>query len=96
MSNLVYQKPFGVGLSCTFTILEQLDIFGVLTTVATEFLISDIKNCLTCLQLKRAPSKCLKTPLQPVTSLAYYPGETDQINLAGQLRSLGHHCVDSY
>ena len=58
----------------------------------TEFFIS-IKNCLTCLQLKRVPSKFLKTPLQPVSSLNSYPGETLQIDLVGPLKSPVHRYV---
>ena len=58
-----------------------------------EFLISSIKNCLTCLQLKRVPSKFLKTPLQPVSSLNSYPGETLQIDLVGPLKSPVHRYV---
>ena len=50
--------------------------------VFTEFFISLIENCLTCLQLKRVPSKFLKTPLQPVSPLNSYLGETLQIDLA--------------
>ena len=56
----------------------------------TEFFISSIKNCLTCLQLKRVPSNVLKTPLQPVSSLNSYPGETLQIDLVGPLKSPVH------
>ena len=78
--------------------------FGILKTVEefrkifyfpnfTEFFISSIKNCLTCLQLKRVPSKFLKTPLQPVSSLNSYPGETLQIDLVGPLKSPVHRCV---
>ena len=58
-----------------------------------EFFISSIKNCLTCLQLKRVPSKFLKTPLQPVSSLNSYPGETLQIDLVGPLKSPVHRYV---
>ena len=59
----------------------------------TEFFSSSIKNCLTCLQLKRAPSKFLKTPLQPVSSLNLYPDETLQIDLLGPLKSPVHRYV---
>ena len=55
-----------------------------------EFFISSIKNCLTCLQLKRVPSNFLKSPLQPVSSLISYPGETLQIDLVGPLKSPVH------
>ena len=59
----------------------------------TEFFISSIKNCLTCLQLKRVPSKFLKTPLQQVSSLKSHPGETLQIDLVGPLKSPVHRYV---
>ena len=42
---------------------------------------------------KRLPSKFLKTPLQPVSSLNSYPGETPQIDLVGPLNSPGHRYV---
>ena len=58
----------------------------------TEFFIS-IKNCLTSLKLKRVPSKFLRTPLQPVSSLISYPGETLQIDLVGPLKSPVHRYV---
>ena len=78
--------------------------FGIVKTVEefrkrfyfpnlTEFFISSIKNCLTCLQLKRVPSKFLKTPLQPVSSLNSYPGETLRIDLVGPLTSSVHRYV---
>ena len=56
----------------------------------TEVFISSIKNCLTCLQLKRVPSKVLKTPLQRISSLTSYRGETIQIDLVGPLKSPVH------
>ena len=59
----------------------------------TDFFISSIKNCLTCLQLKRVPSKFLRTLLQPVSSLNSYPGETLQIDLVGTLKSPVHRFV---
>ena len=59
----------------------------------TEFFISSHKNCLTCLQLKRVPSKFLKTPLQPVSSLNSYHGETFQTDLVGPLKSPVHRYV---
>ena len=59
----------------------------------TEFFISSIKNCVTCLQLKRVPSKILKTPLQPVSSLNSYSGETLQIDLVRPLKSPVHRYV---
>ena len=59
----------------------------------TDFFISSSKNCLTCLQLKRVPSKFLKTPLQPVSPLASYPGETLQIDFVGPLKSPVHRYV---
>ena len=46
-----------------------------------------VRNCLQCLQLKRAPTKQIKTPLQPVSSLQSYPGDMLQIDLVGPLKS---------
>ena len=59
----------------------------------TEFFISTIQNCLQCLQLKRVPSKKLKTPLQALSSLKSYPGEMLQIDLVGPLKSPLYHYV---
>ena len=59
----------------------------------TEFFISSVKICLTCLEVKRVPSKLLKTPLQPVWSLNSYPGETFQIDLVGPVKSPVHRYV---
>ena len=59
----------------------------------TEFFICSIENCLTCLKLKRVQSRFLKTPLQPVSSLNSYPGETLRIDLVGPLKSPVHRYV---
>ena len=59
----------------------------------TEFFISTIQNCLQCLQLKRVPSKKLKTPLQALSSLKSYPGEMLQIDIVGPLKSPLYHYV---
>ena len=59
----------------------------------TDFFISSIKNCFTCLQLKRVPSKFLKTPLQPVFSLNSFSGETLQIDLVRPLKTPVHRYV---
>ena len=59
----------------------------------TEFLIFSNKNCLSCLQLKRVPSKFFKTPLQPVSTPNLYPGETLQNDLVGPLKSPVHRYV---
>ena len=48
----------------------------------TEYLTSTIQNCMQCLQLKRVPSKNLKTLLQPLSSLKSYPGEMLQVTLS--------------
>ena len=53
----------------------------------TDFLVSTVRNCLQSLQLKRAPTKQIKTPLQPVSSLQSYPGDMLQIDLVGPLKS---------
>ena len=59
----------------------------------TECFICSIKDCLTCLQPKRVPSMFLKPPLQPVSSLNSYPGETPQIDLVGPLKLPVHRFV---
>ena len=59
----------------------------------TEVFVSSIRNCLTCLQLKRVPSKFSKIPLQPVSSLNSYRGKTLQIDLVGPLKSPVHRYV---
>ena len=48
---------------------------------------------LACLQLKRLPSKFLKTPLQPVSLPISYPGETFQIDFVGPINSSFHRYV---
>ena len=55
-------------------------------SISKFYRISSIKSCLTCSQLKRVRSKVLKTPLQSVSSLNSYPGETLQIDLVGPLK----------
>ena len=73
--------------------------FGIAKTIAefrkrfyfpnfTEFLLSTVKNCLSCLQLKRAPPRLLKPPLQALSSETSYPGELLQIDLVGPLQSI--------
>ena len=59
----------------------------------SEFFTSSMKNCLTCLQLKRVPSKLLKTLLPSISSLISYPGETLQVDLVGPLESPVHRYV---
>ena len=44
------------------------------------------QNCLTCSQLKRASSKYLKLPLQPLWLISY-PNETLQFDLVDPLKS---------
>ena len=39
------------------------------------------------MQLKRVPSKNLKTPLQPLSLVKSYPGEMPQVDLVGPLQS---------
>ena len=53
----------------------------------TEFLTNTIKNCLTCLQLKRASAKYQIPPLQPISSLQCFPGDMMQIDIVGPLKS---------
>ena len=53
----------------------------------TEFLLHIIKNCLTCLQLKKNSSRYQTPPLQPVSSLQSFPGDMMQIDIVGPFRS---------
>ena len=53
----------------------------------SEFLVSTVKNCLTCPQLKNASSKHQTPPLQPLSSLQSYPGDMMQIDIVGPLKS---------
>ena len=77
---------------------KMAGIFGIGKTVAefrkrfyfpnfTDFSLTSVKHCLTCLQLKRAPSKNLNPPLQRLWSLTSYPGETLQIDIVGHFQS---------
>ena len=52
-----------------------------------EFLVSTVKNCLTCPQLKNASSKHQTPPLQLLSSLQSYPGDMMQIDIVGPLKS---------
>ena len=52
-----------------------------------EFLTNTIKNCLTCLQLKRASAKYQIPPLQPISFLQCFPGDMMQIDIVGPLKS---------
>ena len=73
-------------------------LFGIARTIAefrkrfyfpnfTEFLLSTVKNCISCLQLTRAPSKFLKPPLQLLSYETSFPRELPQIDLVGPLQS---------
>ena len=53
----------------------------------SEFLICHIRNCLTCLQLKRAPTKSITPPLQELSSLQSFPGDILQIDIVGPFQS---------
>ena len=74
---------------------KTADHFGKAKTIAElrklfyfpEFLLSTVNKCLSCLQLKRAPSKFLKPALQPLSSETSYPEELLRINLVGPLPS---------
>ena len=59
----------------------------------SEFLVSAVKNCLTCPQLKNASSKHQTPPLQPLSSLQSYPGDLMQIDIVGPLKSLVYKFV---
>ena len=53
----------------------------------SEFLVSTVKNCLTCPQLKNASSKHQTPPLEPLSSLQSYPGDMMQIDIVSPLKS---------
>ena len=53
----------------------------------TEQLLDLVKNCLTCLQLRKANEKHLRPSLQPLSSLQSYPGDMLQIDLVGTFNS---------
>ena len=53
----------------------------------TEFLTNTIRNCLTCLQLKRASAKYQIPPLQTISSLQCFPGDMMQIDIVGPMKS---------
>ena len=53
----------------------------------TKYLIEAIKNCLTCMQLKRANEQHQRSNLQPVSSEQSFPGDMIQIDLIGPLQS---------
>ena len=53
----------------------------------TEYLLSHVRNCLTCLQLKRLHNKSLTPPLQELSSLQSFPGDMLQIDLVGPFQS---------
>ena len=53
----------------------------------TEFFVNIIRNCLTCLQLKKSSSRYQTPPLQPISSLQSFPGEMMQIDIVGPFQS---------
>ena len=53
----------------------------------TEYLISVMKKCLTCLQTKSFLNSSLKPLLQPISSLQSFPGDMMQIDLVGPFKS---------
>ena len=55
----------------------------------TEFLITYINNCLTCLQAKSPKHETLTMPLSPVSSNTSLPAEMLQIDIVGQLPKSG-------
>ena len=55
----------------------------------TEFLITYINNCLTCLQAKSPKHETLTMPLSPVSSNTSLPADMLQIDIVGQLPKSG-------
>ena len=52
-----------------------------------EFLTDFIKNCLSCLTLKRVTKKQFHPPIQPISSEQLFPGDMMQIDLVGPFHS---------
>ena len=53
----------------------------------TEHYADFIKNCLTCLQLKRIPEKQIRPPLESLTTQHSFPGDMFQADLVGPFPS---------
>ena len=97
-NSFVYQKVYGEKLCSAYTIQKPPDILTlpklfwrnsqtVFPQASTEILVSTIKGCSECLKVEPSPSQNLKTPLQSVSSLTSFPGETLQIYLVEPLKS---------
>ena len=53
-----------------------------------------IKNCSSCLQVKRTADKNLTPPLQPVTATTSFPGDMLEVDIVGNINRSGntHYC----
>ena len=60
---------------------------GFYFTGFTEFFLHIIRNCLTCLQLKKTSSRYQTPPLQPLSSLQSFQGDMMQTDIVGPFRS---------
>ena len=71
------------GVSLTIAEFRKRFYFPNFTERLTEY----IRNCITCLQTKPAPTSALKPPLQPLSSLQNFPADLLLIDLAGKMHS---------
>ena len=55
----------------------------------TEFLITNINNCLTCFEAESPKHETLTMPLSPVSSNTSLPADMLQIDIVGQLPKSG-------
>ena len=69
------------GVSLTIAEIRKRFYFPNFTERLTEY----IRNCLTCLQTKPAPTSALKPPLQPLSSLQNFPADLLLIDLVGKM-----------
>ena len=66
---------------------------NVSTFLASQNTLFLVRNCLTCLQLKRLPNNFLTQPLQELSSLQSFPGDKLQIDLIGPFQSPSYRYV---
>ena len=59
----------------------------------SEYLIETIKDCLICMQLKKANEEHQRPNLQTVSSEQSFPGKIRQIDLIGPVKSPIHKCA---
>ena len=79
----VHNSPYRghLGISITIKEFRRRFYFPGFSEVITDY----IKNCLTCLQHKPAPTSALRPPLQPISATQIFPEDMLQIDLVGKL-----------